>query len=228
MAEGLGLDRGSTVFIGGRPHPPEERIVLGVHRSIVRTDPALRLILVPRRPERFDEVEAEIRAAGFRAVRRSRLPSAGRRGADEVLLVDTIGELNKIYAVADMVFVGGTLVRHGGQNMMEPAGLGKAVLFGPSVENFQDSADLLIRENAAIRVEDAADLERVLRGFLRDPEAVRSTGGRARNIVRQNQGASRRNLDFLEERFRDLVSWRSDADIEGQAAASRVPQPRPS
>jgi 3-deoxy-D-manno-octulosonic-acid transferase len=205
MTDRLGIGPRAIVLIGGSTHPPEERIILEAYRRLVDRFPDLFLILVPRRPERFDQVEEEIRAAGFRPVRKSRLVGTGRRAEREVLLVDTIGELNKIYAAADIVFVGGSLVPHGGQNMMEPAGLGKAVLFGPSVENFQDSVDLLLEKEAAVMVRDPEDLERVLREMLGDLDRVRRMGSRARRIIRANQGASLENLEILEDRFGEVI-----------------------
>jgi 3-deoxy-D-manno-octulosonic-acid transferase len=223
MINQLGIDGHSTVLIGGSTHPPEERILLDVYRRLVDRFPGLFLILAPRRPERFDEVEEEIRGGGLRPVRRSRIGRGGPRGDREVLLVDTIGELNQIYAAADMVFVGGSLVPHGGQNMMEPAGLGKAVLFGPSIENFQDSVDLLLAEDAAVMVRDPEDLERVLLGLLGDLELVRDMGERARRIVRENQGASRRNLEILEDLFRDVIETDAASDGSERSAVCRVP-----
>jgi len=223
MIDQLGLGPGSVVLIGGSTHPPEERILLDAYRELVAEFPDLVLVLVPRRPERFDEVESEIRQTGFHAARRSRTKEGRTRLAGEVILVDTIGELGRIYAAADMVFVGGSLVAHGGQNMMEPAGLGKAVLFGPSVENFQDSVDLLLRDEAAMMVRDAAHLGEVLRALLTDIERVREMGRRAREIVRRNQGASRRNLEMLHELFDESLGIDRKAGDAGRSPLCRVP-----
>lgn len=214
MLETLRIQRGSTVLICGSTHPPEERILLNVSKHLVESFPGLVLVLAPRRPERIDEVESEIRNAGFRSVRKSTLtPSCALLEEGDVLLVDTMGELSQIYSAADVVFVGGTLIPHGGQNMMEPAGLGKAVLFGESVRNFQDSVDLLMEHDAAVMVEDGDHLLRELETLLADDGKVSEMGQRAQELIRSNQGASRHSLDIVGSRFQDLFES-AEAGVE--------------
>ena len=227
MAASLRIPEHSTVMIGGSTHPPEERILLEVYRSLVVDHPDLFLILAPRPPERMDEVEEQIRDAGLVCIRRSRQsadpPAGGARQAREhassgaihpkkgtVLLIDTMGELSKVYAAADVVFVGGSLLPHGGQNMMEAAGLGRAVLFGHYIRNFQDSVDLLLEHDAAVMVRDQDDLEEALRGLLDDPSRMLDMGQCARTLIREAQGASRSSLETLENRFEDLFPRRSE------------------
>lgn len=218
MREALRIRENSTVLIGGSTHPPEERILLDVYRGLVERFPDSVLVLAPRRPERLEEVEGEIRAAGFRCARKSRLEPDAVLGPGEVVLVDTMGELSQIYAAADVVFVGGSLVPHGGQNMMEPAGLGRAVLFGPDVRNFQDSVDLLLGDRAAVMVDDANGLARELDRLLANPTQMHEMGRRAQSLIRDNQGASRKSLDILGRRFPEL--------FEGSAIRSETEESR--
>jgi 3-deoxy-D-manno-octulosonic-acid transferase len=200
IARTLGVEGASAVVVGGSTHAPEEIVLYDAYRRLSEAIPGLRLVLAPRQPARVREVEEAIQARGGRCVRRTALPSSSVP-EDAVILVDTIGELGAIYSVADVVFVGGSLIPHGGQNMMEPAGLGKAVVFGPSVENFRESVDLLLGEGAAIRVGDGEGLAGALRDLLTNRERAREIGRRARHVVERNQGASLRNLAILRERL---------------------------
>ncbi len=200
VARTLGIASASAVLVGGSTHPPEEMVLYDAYLGLRELVPGLRLVLAPRQPGRAREVEEAIRARGGICARRTELPSVAESDG-AVILIDTIGELGKIYSVADVVFVGGSLIPHGGQNMMEPAGLGKAVVFGPSVENFKESVDLLLREGAAVRVRDGEGLAQALRDLLTNRERAREIGRRARHVVERNQGASRRNLAILRERL---------------------------
>jgi 3-deoxy-D-manno-octulosonic-acid transferase len=114
-----------------------------------------------------------------------------------VILGDTMGELARMYAVADLVFVGGSLIPHGGQNMIEPAGLGRAVLFGPHTQNFQESVDILLDAEAAVRVRDAAELREAVLHLARNPEVAARMGDRARRAVIEQKGASRRIMELV-------------------------------
>ena len=143
----------------------------------------LRLVLAPRHPERLDEVESLVRARGLAVVRRSRVSPGGRA---EVILVDTMGELASLYAVADVIFVGGSLVPVGGHNVVEPALHAKAVVFGPHMTNFREAAALLLRADAAIQVKDGTGLATALGRLLGDVGGAAGPGpggldGRARS-----------------------------------------------
>ncbi len=147
----LQIDRGCFVLMGGSTHSGEDDILVDTYLAILETDSKARLILCPRHPERLDDVESLIRARGLQLARLSTLPTTGpttdedtRRVRGAVILVDTVGELARLYALAELVFVGGSLTRRGGQNMMEPAGLGKAVVVGPNTWNFRDPVELLL------------------------------------------------------------------------------------
>src|SRR5919204_240605 len=156
----LGMPHDQRVWIAGSTHRGEEEAVLTAHAAASREHPGLALVVAPRHPERVDEVIALINARGFRTVRRSALPGGRMPGA--VVVVDTVGELAQMYAVAEVVFVGGSLVPRGGHNVLEPAQREKPVLFGPHTENFREATSLLLEKGGAIRVESGSDLGREL------------------------------------------------------------------
>ena len=130
----------------------------------------------------------------FSTLDKSDLDSSGRA---PVILVDVMGELGRLYGVADICFVGGSLIRHGGQNILEPAGLGKPVVFGPHCFNFQESVDDLLAEQAAIQVADQSEPTRVLGELLAEPERARSLGERALDCLERKRGATARTIELL-------------------------------
>ena len=199
-AAALGLKPGAWVLVAGSTHEGEEEAVLSAFRAVRERDPGARLVLAPRHLERLAEVEAVVRGAGFRSVRRTRLPGAAAEGA-EVVVLDTMGELGPLYAVADCVFAGGSLVPHGGQNMMEPAGKARPVLTGPHTWNFEEVVEVLAASGGLEVVEDAAALrDAVLRLHGDRVEAARR-GRAAREAVLAGKGATGRTLDLIPERL---------------------------
>lgn len=184
------------LVVAGSTMPGEEPMVLSAFRTVRSSWPGARLVLVPRHPDRFAEAEAIVVAGGFSCVRRTTLVSEPwTRG--EVLLLDTLGELASVYPLADVVFVGGSLVATGGHNVLEPAAAGKAVIVGPHMENFQEIADLFLAERALVQVSSPADLGAALVAILGDDERRREVGERGRTLVDQNRGAAQRTLDAL-------------------------------
>jgi 3-deoxy-D-manno-octulosonic-acid transferase len=184
----------APVFLAGSTHRGEEGLVVEAFVSLRAAAGPLRLILAPRHPERADEVEALVRARGLPVVRRSRIgPGSGQ----EVVLLDTVGELATLYAVADVIFVGGSLVPVGGHNVIEPALLGKPVVFGPHMQNFRQAAELLIRTGGGIQVADGPALMEALRRLLTDETDRRARGDAAWAAVSAHQGACQRTLDAL-------------------------------
>lgn len=191
----LGIGRDDLVWVAGSTAAPEEEIALDVFRRLRTEFPRLRLVLVPRQKERFDEVAALLRRTGLPFLRRSEAPAGG----PPVVLVDTIGELAAVWGLADVAFVGGSLDgRRGGQNMIEPAAYGAAVVFGPHVWNFRDTADRLVRAGGAVQVGDAAGLEAAVRRLLGDAQERARLGGAGRDFVLRQQGATARTLDLLD------------------------------
>ena len=162
------------------------------------------LILAPRHPERFAEATGIAVAAGHRVVRRTSL--AGDRGGEadgggeaDVVILDTIGELPYVYEAASCVFVGGSLVPAGGHNILEPAAVGKAILFGPHMESFAEIARLFVARDAAVQVRSAVELESEVTALLDDPARCRRLGTAARAVVDAHRGATLRTLAAVAE-----------------------------
>jgi 3-deoxy-D-manno-octulosonic-acid transferase len=205
----LGVPAEAPVFVAGSTQAPEEAAALDAWQEARRTHPDLRLILVPRHPQRFAEVAALVRSRGLPLRRRSELLRAKGKGSlpwlvdpsdspETVFLVDTVGELAAVWGLADIAYVGGSLTPgRGGQNMLEPAAYGAAVLFGPHTENFRDIVESLLAEEAAQVVRSADELTNRLRELLDAPQEVQRMGERARRVVRRHQGAAERTLTLL-------------------------------
>jgi 3-deoxy-D-manno-octulosonic-acid transferase len=194
----LGIGEGDLVWVAGSTHDPEERIVLDVFGRLRSSHPTLKLVLVPRAPERFDEVAKLIEAAGLPYVRRSALTE--RAVPAPVVLIDTMGELGAAWGLATVGFTGGSLNdRRGGQSMIEPAGFGVPVMFGPHTWNFRDAVDGLLEAGGAIRVHDEKELEDGVARLLNDPGLRERMGAAARQFVRLQQGATARTLDIMDE-----------------------------
>ena len=155
--------------------------------------PQTLLIVAPRKPERFAEVEQMARRGGWNVSRRSQLPVDSEPRHDVVVL-DTIGELAQLYQVATVVFVGGSLVDAGGHNILEPAVFGKSIVFGPFMQNFAEIARTFLDNGAAVQVRGAEELEGVLADLLADPVRRASLGAAARALVEANRGARGKSL----------------------------------
>ena len=196
---GISADR-DTVLLGGSTWPGEELALARAWRDALPSRPDARLVLVPRHFERAAEAAAELEAAGFRVLRRSlAAEGAPPPPADTVLLVDTTGELFALYAVADLVFVGKTLdPNEGGQNMIEPASLGRATIVGPRTENFKPVMEVFRKAGAVLEVPDAAALSREVSRLLSDDAARAALGARAAAAVEGSRGALARTCDAIE------------------------------
>jgi len=187
------------VWVAGSTHDPEERIVLAVYGRLLERFPALRLILVPRAPERFDEVARLIEATHLQYVRRSGSIAGAEVPHNTVILIDTLGELAAVWGLATIGFTGGSLNdKRGGQSMIEPAGLGVPVLFGPHTWNFKDAVAGLLEVDGAIRVADEAELDRQVARLLGDADLRQRVGTAAKSYVRAQQGATQKTLDLLD------------------------------
>jgi 3-deoxy-D-manno-octulosonic-acid transferase len=192
-----------VVWVAGSTQAPEEEIVLRVYEQVRADYPRLRLFLVPRHKDRFDEVARLLKRSSLPFVRRSGMettqPPNHPTTQPPILLVDTIGELGALWGLADVAFVGGSLDGwRGGQNMIEPAAVGAAVVFGPHVWNFRDTAARLVAAGGAVQVEDADGLGRVVRRLLDAPAERKALGVAANALVRSQQGATVRTLALLE------------------------------
>jgi len=191
----LGLAPGERVWIASCTWPGEEEICLRVHRRLQEEAPELRLIVAPRHIERANEVARLIEKAGYGVRRRS--SGTGPTGPAAVRLLDTVGELVYVYALAEFVFVGKSLTARGGHNVLEPAGLGVMPVFGPLTDNFEEEARMLLHADAAERVHDEADLSGTLLRLLREPGPRQERARKGQEAVRNRQGATRRHLEIL-------------------------------
>lgn len=186
------------IFIAGSTQLGEESLVLDVFRKLSAKYPQLRLIIVPRHAERFEEVAQLIAAKGFTCRRRSQLQEPSPSWPfDHVVLVDTIGELRSWWGLADVAFVGGSLGSRGGQNMLEPAGYGAAVCFGPNTQNFRDIVSELTKHQGAVVVADANELEAFVEKMIQYPHQGLRLGESARKVIASHQGATQRTIRLL-------------------------------
>lgn len=174
----------------------EDALVLDAFMQLRMTQPDALLILVPRHPERFDEVTALAQQRDVRVARRSALVPGGPVSADVVVL-DSMGELAALFSLATVVFVGGSLVPAGGHNILEPALFGKPVIVGPSMSNFAEIAALFLDADAVVQVPDGPGLTRVVLELFKAPDRRDALGSRARALLEQHRGAGDRTLDAI-------------------------------
>jgi 3-deoxy-D-manno-octulosonic-acid transferase len=194
----LGLGAKEKLLIAGSTHPGEEEAILTIYSRLQSEFPDLKLLIAPRHPERSKDILEGVSRSGFRGVLVSTLPCECRTCIPKpVFILDTIGELISFYAIADIVFVGGSLIKKGGHNILEPASLGRPILFGPYMFNFCDIAELFLNNHAAILVHNQEELKRNIADLLKNPQEAKDLGSRAKELVGNNQGATNRNASFI-------------------------------
>ena len=200
LASAMGLDRRHPTVVAGSTGPGEESLLLDFYARCLAREPDLQLVIVPRKPERFDEVALLIQARGFACARRSR-PDSTVSNSRRVLLGDTMGELRKFYALADVVFVGRSLVdlgaKQNGSDMIEPAALGKPVIVGRFTQNFLEPMNAFRAAKAIIEVSDITDLGASIERLLNDPDERRQLGDAARQVVETQRGSTERHLEVI-------------------------------
>lgn len=218
--EELGLNGSDWVLVGASTHRGEEDMLLDSFAALYREDKRSRLVIAPRHVDRIDEITALIRRRGFDVLRWSHLARNGngaaagnhkggeprqgsprlwqQKGRGEVLLVDTMGDLDRISAAGDVVFVGGSLVPFGGHNVISPAGTGCSVVIGPHHANFRSVVSAFLDHDALLVATDAEDLSRKILELKRDPDRARGMARRASQTVALHAGASDRTLDVLQ------------------------------
>ncbi len=198
-ADWAGVDPWHRVWIVGSTQPGEESMALSIYQSLRTDHPELRLILVPRHKERFDDVAKLVHGADLKVHRRSQDPSLYDRqwNDDTVILVDTIGELRDWWGVGQIATVGGSFGSRGGQNMLEPAGYGSAISFGPDTRNFEEIARRLIQSGGAVRVHDQGELHAFVKRCLTDIPAADSLGRSACDVVLNHRGATQRTVNAI-------------------------------
>ena len=197
LAAALGLSADEKLIVAGGTGPSEEQLLLNIWPQLAATNPKARLAIVPRKPERFEEVARLIEAAGHGLIRRTQRPDGCTEpaDADAIILGDTMGELRKFYALATAVFVGRSLVPMGGSDMIESAAMGKPTAFGPHTFNFPQADDLAA--NGCVRVANENELAEQLSAWLADPAAASQAGRAGQAYVRSQQGATRRNVEMI-------------------------------
>lgn len=191
--------QGRPVWIASSTHPGEEAVVLAAHRALLADHPDLSLLLIPRHPERGDEVAALIDAAGFTQARRS--VGQRQRPDTQVYLADTLGETGTWYALSPIVFLGGSLKPVGGHNPFEPALAGAAVITGPHVTNFSETYDPLIALGGAVTVADAPALTGAVANWLENPDQLKTATDAAGKFAQAQQAA----LDGIVDRLCDAL-----------------------
>jgi 3-deoxy-D-manno-octulosonic-acid transferase len=206
------LSPNRTVIVAGSTLRGEEAAVLRAFARIKETLPAALLVLAPRHPERFIEVERLARATGLVTIKRSELPIDAEPRADIVVL-DTLGELAQLYQISTAVFVGGSLEDHGGHNILEPAIFGKPIVFGPHMQNFREIADAFLSNDAAIQVQSERELGSTLLELVTDPVRRARLGAAARALVEANRGAKTKTLDVIGE----LLPYDDDGHGHGRS-----------
>jgi 3-deoxy-D-manno-octulosonic-acid transferase len=186
------------VWIAASTMPGEEELILDAFTRVKQTHPDLNLVLAPRHPERFDSVHALTQRSAFDAIRRTELSVSRPPNNASILLLDSIGELAALFRYATVVFVGGSLGKTGGHNILEPARYAKPIVFGPHMENFRDMARLFVDAGAAIQMERPSQLTAAIDDLLSNPEKALQLGHNAFAVIQQNSGATDRVLEVLE------------------------------
>jgi len=184
------------IWVAASTHDSEEQQVLAAHAALKAQHPNLLLVLVPRHPERFNDVRKLLEQQEFTYASRTKDQTCEK--STQVFLVDTMGELPLFYAASDIAFVGGSLVPVGGHNLLEPAALGLPVISGPNVFNAQEIADMFVDKGACTIVQDAPELAAAISTLIADPNAAKAMGERGREIVLSNRGSLAKLLSLLE------------------------------
>jgi 3-deoxy-D-manno-octulosonic-acid transferase len=196
LAQLAGIESSDVVFLAGSTQAPEEELAINAFRQLKDEFRELRLILVPRHPERFDEVAQLLDRSALPWQRRSELETSRKREA-RILLVDTMGELSAWWGAAHIGYVGGSMGRRGGQSMIEPAAYGVATSFGPKTHNFRDVVRLLIEREAAIVVPNGDEMTEFVAACLKDHDRLAQLGDRARQLVSGQLGAADKTVALM-------------------------------
>jgi 3-deoxy-D-manno-octulosonic-acid transferase len=199
----LGIGSDALLLLGGSTHAGEEAILADCFQRLKKRFPTLFLVLVPRHFERGKEVGRELQARGISFAYRSEMTAQTQYppGRMECLLVNSTGELKHFYQHADVIFVGKSLSAEGGQNPIEPGALGKAMIFGPNMQNFPGIAQAFVNRHGAVQVPDAAGLEKAIGELLENPQRRQALGRNAIEVVRENLGAVERTVNMIVERL---------------------------
>ncbi|MDD4980284.1 MAG: 3-deoxy-D-manno-octulosonic acid transferase [Candidatus Omnitrophica bacterium] len=194
----LGLGPEEKLLVAGSTHPGEEEIILAIYRRLLSEFPRLKLLIAPRHPERAAQIEKLVIRHNLKPIKILQLnPTPNTNNLKPVFILNTIGQLLNFYNIADIVFVGGSLIRKGGHNILEPAALSKPVIFGPYMFNFRDISGLFLENKAALLARDKEELELYIKDLLNNPAKGIGLSQRAKSLILQNQGATARNLEYI-------------------------------
>ncbi|MBN1353503.1 MAG: 3-deoxy-D-manno-octulosonic acid transferase [Candidatus Omnitrophica bacterium] len=194
----LGIDKSNKLIIAGSTHKGEEGIILEAYSDILSEDASVKLIIAPRHIDRTDSIKKLASGYGFKGIPTSEVCQAEKAGmppGKTVFILDTIGELSRLYSLATVVFIGGSLVRRGGHNIIEPAIFAKPIVFGPNMFNFRDITGSFLENDAAIQVNDKNTLLEALRLLLKNEERRAALSGNAKRLIDGNRGATERNVN---------------------------------
>jgi len=191
-----GISDTDFVIVAGSTQVEEEKISLSVLLKLLPEFPQVKLVIVPRHPERFNEVARTIEHTDLLAGRRSTITKPVDPST-KVILVDAVGELGAWWGLADIGFVGGSMGKRGGQNMIEPAAYGVTVCFGPNTSNFRDIVEMLLANSAAQVVHNESEFEQFVLAAIHDGTKANEMGQRAKQFVVEQQGATTRSVDIL-------------------------------
>jgi 3-deoxy-D-manno-octulosonic-acid transferase len=217
LAASLGLRGNETILIAGSTHPGEEEVFLQLFKNLREADSRLILILAPRHLNRLEEVEKLLRNEGLPWKRRSSLYSQSQGNLSGVILLDTMGELMKLYSLGTIIFIGGSLVSIGGHNPLEPLFFKKCVLFGPYMFNFLEISRRLIAEGGAVLVKDREELSYQLKRLLSDEKERNKVGENGFRFLQKHRGATERIFETIKPFLKNIpltsVASRSDLPL---------------
>lgn len=192
----LGLGSVDKLFVAGSTHPGEEEMILAAYKNLLRKFSNLRLLFAPRHVQRSGKILKTVTGGGFNCVEISKLVSQDF-SAKPVFILDIVGNLVDFYNAADVVFVGGSLIKRGGHNILEPAMLGKPVIFGPYMFNFRDITKIFLDNHAAVMVRNQEELESSVEELLRNNSKAQGQVKNAQRVISCNLGATKRNIETI-------------------------------
>lgn len=196
----LWLAQDDKLLACGSTHPKEEELIFKAYQELLITFPRLKLLIAPRHPQRSNDIANLAADNGFMPIHLSNITGSCPTGINKaVFILDLIGELFNYYAAADIVFMGGSLVKKGGHNIIEPASLKKPVIFGPYMFNFRDISELFLKNKAAIRVTDQDELAAKIREILGNPPAAKEMVERAYALIIANRGATIKDIQVIKQ-----------------------------
>ena len=194
----INVRAGERFFVAGSTHPGEDQIVIRAYQQLLKHHPDFKLIIVPRHVERTAAIRELLRSVGLPdVITMSEINNGKMRKEEFILIVDTIGELFKIYSLATIVYCGGSLVPKGGQNILEAAAWGKVIFYGPSMEDFSEEKALLEEVGCGVTIKNEQELLQGILQALEHPEDLEARGARGKAVVAANMGAAARYAERI-------------------------------